>query len=172
MIALMLLGLAGVQSASGQTLSLESVGARFGVGLNSSAMDFHQAEAFLNWNLPWDWTLDSVWRLQSRLDFSAGWLGDSSADAALGTVGPTLLLRRTPWPVSLEGGISPTFLTRYDFATKNLGTPWQFTAHFGVNFDMGPRVRLSYRFQHMSNAGLDGHNPGLNLHMLCASFLF
>ena len=56
--------------------------------------DFHQAELFGNWNLPWGWDLGKEWHLQSRLDLSAGWLGDRSQNAAIGTLGPTLVLSR------------------------------------------------------------------------------
>jgi Lipid A 3-O-deacylase (PagL) len=82
------------------------------------------------------------------------------------------VLTRGKFPLSLEGGVSPTGLSRYDFGAKNFGTYFQFTSHLGLNWDILPRVRLSYRFQHMSNAGLSRHNPGLNLHMLGVSYLF
>lgn len=63
-------------------------------------------------------------------------------------------------------------LSRHDFGSKDFGELFQFTSHIGLNLDLWEHLRLGYRFQHMSNAGLSGHNPGLNLHMLSMSYLF
>ena len=152
--------------------SLESAGARGGLSASSGGQDFYQAEAFANWNLPWGWDLGKQWHLQSRVDFSLGWLGDNSHDAAIGTAGPSLVLGRERLPVSLEGGVSPTLLSRHEFGTKDFGTEVQFTSHIGLNWDFAAHWRLSYRFQHMSNAGLASKNPGLNMHLFGISYLF
>ena len=155
-----------------QAVHLESAGVRAGFYPSGAGSDFHQAEAFANLNLPWDWDLGSEWHLQSRFDSSIGWLGESGANAGILTLGPSLLLGRQRLPLSLEGGVSPTVLTRSDFRTKDFGDLFQFTSHAGLNLDITSRVRLSYRFQHMSNAGLSRHNPGLNMHMFGLSYLF
>ena len=81
-----------VTEAEAEGLRLESAGVRFGFPARESASEFNQAEAFANWDLPWHWELGRDWHLQSRLDVSAGWLGDSGADAAIGAVGPSLVL--------------------------------------------------------------------------------
>jgi lipid A 3-O-deacylase len=155
-----------------QEFSLESAGARFGIPAGSSGQQFLQAEAFVNWNLPWRWDLGAQWRLDTRLDLSAGWLGAGSIQAALGTLGPSLVLHRAAFPVSLEASISPTLLSTGHFESKNFGTPFQFATHTGLNWDFAPHLRLGYRFQHMSNAGLSSHNPGLNLHLFGLSYFF
>lgn len=110
--------------------------------------------------------------MQPRLDLSAGWLGDQGGDAAIATVGPTLVFGRKQFPLFLEGGVSPTIILGDDFTTKDFGTPFQFTSHVGVGWDCAAHVRISYRYQHMSNAGLSDHNPGLNLHVIGLSYLF
>jgi len=155
-----------------QGFYLDSVGARFGVNPRGASENFHQAEAFANWSLPWSWQLNSVWYLLSRLDTSAGWLGDSGANAAIFTVGPTLSVGRQNLPVSFGLGISPTALTQWHFPSKDFGIPFQFTSHAEFNWDISYRVRFTYRFQHMSNADLNRHNPGLNLHMFGFSYIF
>jgi hypothetical protein len=151
---------------------LESVGARGGVSSNSNGHEFNQAELFANWNLPWAWDLGREWHLQSRLDFTAGWLGDRGNNAAIGTAGPSLALSRERLPLSLDGGVSPTLLSRSEFGSKDFGMDYQFTSHVGLNWDFAPHWRLSYRFQHMSNAGLASPNPGLNMHMFGLSYVF
>jgi lipid A 3-O-deacylase len=151
---------------------LESVGARGGISANLTGRSFNQAEVFANWNLPWAWDLGKEWHLQSRLDFSAGWLRDRGYNAAIGTVGPSLVLSRERLPVSLEGGISPTLLSQHDFESRDFGTYIQFTSHVGLNWDFAAHWRLGYRLQHMSNAGLGSHDRGLNMHLFALSYVF
>jgi lipid A 3-O-deacylase len=151
---------------------LESVGVRGGLSASSRGEEFNQAEAFVNVNLPWGWDLGKEWHLQSRLDFSVGWLGDRGNNAAVGTIGPSVVLSRERLPVSLEGGVSPTFLSRSEFGSKDFGADFQFTSHIGLNWDFATHWRLGYRFQHMSNAGISSSNPGLNMHMFALSYLF
>ncbi len=168
------IGLLLAMIASGQAgdFSFESAGARFGAGASSSNRDFHQAEAFVDVNLPWHWDLGKKWNLETRLDLSAGWLGNNRDSAAVGTLGPVLALRREGFPIFLAGGSSPTLLSRSDFETKNFGEPFQFTSHIGLYWDITEHWRAGYRFQHMSNAGISTSNPGLNLHAVALSYRF
>lgn len=155
-----------------QSVHLESAGARFGFLGRGAGTGFHEAEGFVNWDLPWAWDFGSAWFLQTRLDASMGWLGDSGADSFIGTFGPSLVAGHQDFPLSLEVGVSPTLLSLDDFPSKNLGAAFEFTSHVGLNFDITSHIRLGYRFQHLSNAGIGRHNPGLNLHMLGLSYLF
>lgn len=156
----------------GEDFRLESVGVRAGLSASSSGRNFNQAEVFANLNLPWGWDLGKEWHLQSRLDLSLGWLGDRGNNAAIATVGPSLVLGREQLPVSLEGGVSPTFLSSREFGSKDFGIDFQFTSHIGLNWDFAEHWRLGYRFQHMSNAGLGSKNPGLNMHLFALSYRF
>jgi hypothetical protein len=156
----------------GAEFEFESTGVRFGGKPTGSGHNFHEADTFVNWYLPWDWNLDPPWYLRTRLDFSMGWLGEPGENAAIGTLGPTFVCGPGRCPVSFEGGVSPTLLSRYEFTDKNFGIPFQFTSHLGVNYDIGGHFRISYRFQHMSNAGLGPHNPGLNLQVVGVSYRF
>jgi hypothetical protein len=164
--------LAMAADARAGDFGFESAGARFGVGTGSSTRDFHQAEAFVDWNLPWHWDLGKKWDLQSRLDFSAGWLGNDHRDAAVGTLGPLLAVGCERFPISVEGGSGPTLISRNEFETRDFGDAVQFTSHIGLYWDIAKHWRLGYRFQHMSNAGISQNNPGLNLHVLALSYRF
>jgi lipid A 3-O-deacylase len=161
-----------------ELLRLESAGARFGFPANASSSDFYESDAYVNWDLPWSWDLGSTWLVQSRLDLSAGWLGRNGRDGGLGAIGPALALGHGRFPLWLEGGVDATVLTRTKFGpgdqggSKDFGIPFQFTSHIGVYYDVASRVRLGYRFQHMSNAGLGSPNPGLTLHVFYASYVF
>ena len=92
---------------------LESVGVHGGFSANTTGQIFNQAEVFANWNLPWGWDLGKEWHLQSQLDLSGGWLTDRKDNAAIGTLGPGLVLSRARFPVSLDGGVSPTVISQY-----------------------------------------------------------
>ena len=152
---------------------LESAGARYGFPLGGGSSGFQQAEAYATCTLPFDLQLSARWRLEPRIEFSAGWLGGWGDDTALATLGGTLVFVRESFPMSLEVGFRPTFIGREEFGNhKDFGSSLQFTTHAGVNLDLGRSVRFGYRIQHMSNAHLDEDNPGLDLHMLCLSWRF
>ncbi len=163
--------LASTASSHAQGLALESAGARLGFEANHN-LEFHQAEAFADWNLPWAWEFGPHWRVQTGLDASLGWISDSSRHAAIATAGPLLVLSYKGFPLFLEGGSSPTVLTRSEFAHKDFGIPFQFTSHIGIGLNIAEHWRVGYRFQHMSNASLASSNPGLNLHVFSVSYRF
>lgn len=171
-LATLLLLITAVATTSAEEFRLESVGVRAGFSGSSSGKDFNQAEFLLNCNLPWLWDLGKRWDLRPRLDASLGWLGDRTDNAAIAALGPSLLLSHGTFPVSFEGGIAPTLLSQHDFGAKDFGIKLQFTSHAGLNWDITSWLRLSYRFQHMSNGGLSRHNPGLNMQMFGISYLF
>ncbi len=173
-LRLLLLGclLATIRDAWAGDFHLESAGVRGGFATETGDQEFHQLEAFLNCNLPWGWDLGYDLWLQTRLDASAGAFGDSSRGAAVVTAGPSVILSYGKVPLSLEVGLSPTAISRHEFETRDLGSYYQFTSHVGVNFDFLAHCRLSYRFQHMSNAGFAEPNPGLNMHIFGLGYLF
>ena len=164
--------LVGAVAGRGEGLSLESVGVRGGFQADRNHRDFGQMEAFGDLNLPWGWNLGKEWHVQSRLDLSVGWLGVRGDNAVIGTIGPSLVLSRARLPLSLEGGVSPTFLSRDEFESDNFGMQLQFTSYLGLNWEFTRHWRVGYRFQHMSNAGLSTPNPGLNMHMFALSYVF
>jgi hypothetical protein len=154
-----------------QEFRFQSVGARIGLPAESTSNHFLQSEAFLNYNL-WRWCLTTNWHVQSRIGASAGWLGKRDDNAFIGSINPILEINRARFPLSLEGGFSPTYISRYRFGSTDLSTSAQFTTHIGLNWDVTSHWRLGYRFQHMSNAGLKEPNPGFNMHVFSIGYLF
>jgi hypothetical protein len=157
--------------AEPEEFQFHSVGARVGFPAERDSEHFLQTEAFLDYNL-WRWNLNTNWRLQSRVAASAGWLGGRGESAFIGVIGPTLELSRAGIPLAIEGGSSPTYISRYRFGRMDLGTSAQFTTHIGLFWDVTPHWRVGYRYQHMSNAGIREPNPGFNLHILSIGYLF
>jgi len=158
--------------ARGENFCIESVGGRFGFPAEQDSSGFLSAEAFVDCNLPVSWELHTNYLMKIRMDFAAGWLGRSGADAATTSAGPTLVLQRRGVPLLLEMGSSSTLMTRYRFGDKDLGGPFQFTTHVGLSWEATRHLRLGYRYEHMSNAGLERPNPGVNLHTFACSYVF
>jgi len=150
----------------------DRVGARYGFCDHSVDLRFTQAEVFADWDLPWSWAPGANWSLRSQWGLSAGWLSKRGEESFVGTVGPALALSRNELPLELVGGVSPTLLQRSGLGGKDFGTFFQFTSHIGVRWAIGPHWDLGYRIQHMSNAGIGRHNPGLNLNMFSAGYRF
>ena len=101
------------------------------------------------------------WYLQTRVDFSIGWLGDSDNDAAIGTAGPSVVLGRESLPVSLEGGVSPTGLSRSEFGSKDFGTEIQFTSHVGLNWDFASALATQLSVPTHVQCRLGFEEPGV-----------
>ncbi len=160
--------------ASAQTspFSLEAFGSRWGFSTGSHTRDFNQAEGFMVWSLPMMWDPFTKWHLSSAMDLSAGWLGGGGDDAFISTAGPLLHVRRDSIPLTFDLGSGLTLLSREKFGPRDLGSIVQFSSYASLNYDFGKHLRLSYRFQHMSNGNLGNYNPGLNLHMIGVSYRF
>ncbi len=149
-----------------------TVGVRGGPSFNAPSRRFEQAEAFTDFDLPWRWNFYPDWRLQPRIDASGGWLNGGDASAFVGSAGPSLEVRRDNFPLAVEAGFSPTFISRYQFGASDLGQRLQFTSHIGLRWYLTGHLSAGIRFQHMSNGGLGNPNPGLNLEMLELSYYF
>jgi hypothetical protein len=148
------------------------VGVRGGTSFESDAGDFQQVDVFASKYLPWLWGVKDGWNLKPRWEASAGLLHDDGRQGFVGTTGPVLELRAGKFPVTLEGGVSLTALSRYQFHDRDLGGWFQFTDHVGLNWHISKQFTLGWRYQHTSNAGIYTRNPGLNLQMLSASYTF
>ena len=147
-------------------------GARGGTSFDSPQGHFYQGEGFAGWKTPWRWNFYSKWTLQPDVDASAGDLTSLGANGFVGTLGAVIEIRCGTFPVFLEGGSSPTYLSRYIFGSRDLGERFQFTSHIGLQWDMTKNLAASLRFQHMSDAGITRTNPGLNVQMLSLQFNF
>lgn len=147
-------------------------GARGGLSFESDGGRFHQVEIFGGANLPWRWNFYSNWYLRPGADASGGWLSDSSDSGFIGSIGPFVNLGKGGIPVTLEGGVAPTFLSRHSFSSRNFGGNVQFTSYIGLDWRMTRHFTLGARFQHMSNASISHPNPGLNMGLFSLRYDF
>lgn len=145
-------------------------GVRGGASLEDGA-EFRQAEAY-GGAFICRWRIYSNWFMRPGAEGSVGWLGDGVGSAFIGTVGPLVDVGKGRFPLTLEGGAAPTFLSRHHFTSRNFGDNFQFTSYLGLNWRFTDHFSIGVRFQHMSNAGITHINPGINMQMLTLRFEF
>ena len=133
--------------------------------------DFDKYELFVDFPLPWQWQWGEGWTLATRLYTAAGSIEADSKSAFIGSLVPTLRLRRQSWPISLDIGSGPTFIGRDRFGDADLGGQFHFTSHFGITAWIAD-WSFGYRIQHVSNASIESVNPGLDTHMFELAYSF
>jgi len=148
------------------------VGVRGGTSFERDAGNFQQVDVYAGRYLPWLWGYTSGLSIKPRWEASAGWLHNDGQEGVVGTTGPTVELRVKKFPITVEAGIYLSALSRYQFPDRDLGGPFEFTDHVGINWHITKEFTVGWRFQHISNGGIYGENPGLNLQMLSATCSF
>lgn len=124
------------------------------------------------WFTAGDWYLGGYWELGvSHWDGDRGRTGNDSLTEA----GITPVFRLQPHQPTagglrpyLELGIGAHLLSDLSIGDKRFGTSFNFGDHLGVGARFGDRgqYELMYRFQHLSNAGIEKPNPGINFHLV------
>lgn len=153
-------------------LDWQMLGLRAGISDNRNEEDFKQYEAFGAWNLPWSWGLGSDWSLTPYLEANAGLLTGGGESAFVGSIGPGLYFTGLRDKISIYLGVNPTIISRHEFGDDDFGGPIQFTSHIGIDFNIAQHLAIGYRLQHMSNFVFYHPNPGLNLHLIEATYRF
>ena len=148
------------------------LGLRAGISDNRNEEDFKQYEAVVAMDLPWSWPLWTDWTLTAYLEANAGVLTGGGSEAFVGSVGPGFYFTGLKDSIGIYLGVNPTIISRHRFGDDDLGGPFQFTSHIGIDFNITRHFAAGYRLQHMSNFVFYDSNPGLNLHMLEAVYRF
>jgi hypothetical protein len=151
--------LLGVPTA---TLAAE-LGVRGGTDATGSARNYTAAELYLLYPLSWHW--DAIGgTLRPRLDGGVTWIRSDTDYGGWLAAGADLVYAVSWLPLELEAGFRPAWLSDAKYGQEDFGGAMQFISHIGATLRLSP-FALSYRFQHLSNAGIYGENPGLNLHL-------
>lgn len=148
------------------------VGMRGAISFDGGTHRFEQVEAFAGWDMPRRWNFYSDWYFRPTLDVTAGTISNQKAYGFIGTLGPGLQLGKGTFPLIVQGGLSPTILSRYQFDNKDFGSRLQFTTYVSLQWVITKRVSAGLGFQHMSNGGFSKPNPGVNMEFLSTSFCF
>jgi lipid A 3-O-deacylase len=168
---LFLLALFGIGSAECGWAQIE-IGFRAGENNSICKESFQQRELIFRGALPWEYRINSDFSISTQMEITAGKLECGRDRAFLASLGPSIIFSYYENLIDLDAGISPTLVTEYEFHHKNIGGFIQFTSHVGIYYSTFQFMKLGYRFQHMSNASLYEHNPGINLHLFEARFRF
>ena len=150
----------------------QMLGLRGGVSDHRNEEDFKQVEGFAAFNLPWSWDLRADWNLTTYLETNAGILSGGGESAFVGSIGPGIYFTGLRDRISLYLGVNPSIISEHEFGDVDLGGPFQFTSHIGVDFNIARHFGIGYRLQHMSNFVFYDSNPGLNLHMIEGAYRF
>ena len=121
------------------------------------------------------------WQVASYIDLAAGyWDADKFPGAkhdALFDLGLTPVMRLQgngrvgPYA---ELGLGAHVLSHSSIGLTRMSTAFQFGNHVGLGYRFGPKTSydLSYRFQHLSNAGIKRPNAGINFHQVRLQYWF
>ncbi|HJU90143.1 MAG TPA: acyloxyacyl hydrolase [Gemmatimonadaceae bacterium] len=165
--------LAGIAThrADAQHTQGPALGIRIGTSGGTRHGSFTAVDVTGSVMLPWRLGSATGWSLDAKAEATFGSLSGAGNTGLVGSIGPSLALRRAGFPLYLDGGTSAAFTSERQFGAKNLGTNIQFISHISVLAQVGS-MNTGYRLQHMSNASLSEHNPGVNQHMLELRYTF
>lgn len=169
---LLLLLLLSVTARAGAESPINDLGIRLGITDGKNEENFTLVEVFARGELPWNRALGDRWRLNSYLEAGLGALDGGAKTGLIASFGPLVALIRANGDLRLELGVKPTWLSEDRFGREDLGGHFHFTSHFAVSYRVGPGLRIGYRLQHTSNAGITDPNPGLDVHLLSIDWTF
>lgn len=164
-------GLVFTSATAFAEFELDGVGARVGFDAESN-VDLVSYEAVLFVDTPWEWEISESVELDVELEFTAGAITGDGDTAAVLHAGFLFELEIEEFPISLVGSVGPTVITEDEFDDYDIGGGFQFTSSIGLDLELHESFSVGYRFQHISNAGLDDPNPGLDMHAFTAVFSF
>lgn len=120
-----------------------------------------------NFVLPWEAYNDSGWGVGSRVMASGGLLRGVGKNALLVSLVPELVFGSQDGRFIFDMGAGAALFSRYKFGSQDYGGPFQFALTLGLGIPVYERFGVVYRFQHYSDAGLNGDDTiGADFHML------
>ena len=111
--------------------------------------------------------LGRQWQLTGYWDLSAA-LWDNAVESTA-DLGITPVFRFESGALYLEAAIGLHLVQTRISASRVFSTAFQFGDHVGIGWHSG-RWDFAARLQHMSNAGIDHPNPGINFALLRAQY--
>lgn len=71
----------------------------------------------------------------------------------------------------VDGAIGLYLLSESTLGDKRFSTAFQFGDHLGMGLIVGS-LEMGYRFEHLSNGGINSPNPGINFHLFRIGYRF
>lgn len=120
-----------------------------------------------NFKMPYTLYSAANWAVGTNLTASAGILRGIEKSALVVSASPELMLRTNDGGFTINAGIGLAAFSRHQLGIQDFGGPFQFVLAFGSTLELSRHTRIGYRFQHYSDARLNGSNTtGVDLHML------
>jgi hypothetical protein len=142
-----------------------SLGIRVGSSGETRSGTFTGVDLVGTLPLPWRIGRPESWSVEAKVEGTVGVLSGSGDHGIVGSAGPSVAIRKGGFPLYADGGTAAALITHHRYGSKNLGSWIQFISHISFLLQLGS-VHAGYRLQHMSNASISEHNPGVNLHMI------
>jgi lipid A 3-O-deacylase len=163
-------------------LGIDSVSIEAGSTFRDEDKDTNMGRLGVQWS--WNEPLfknDSI-VLKGYWDATVGYwhTEDSAGTHSIGDFGITPVLRlqangSEKFVPYVELGIGAHYLTERTISQyKQFSTNFQFGDHIaaGIKFGEHDAFAIAYRLQHLSNAGIDHPNPGINFHQIRLEYNF
>ena len=147
--------------------TIQDIGFRLATADGGKLDDLMQQALFVDFRLPWLWSPWTNVSASPKLTFEVGRFVRESESRFFASLGPTLRLANDQWriPVFMDLGLSPTVIDGSSYGDRDFGTSFNFTSHIalGLRFGQAKNHVVKFRYQHISNGGLDEVNPGVNM---------
>ncbi len=141
---------------------------------------YHTTMERLSWSRTWDrrWFADQSWNLTGYWDVGIGrWTPHDAAGGNhdVNDFGITPVWRLVPAQATgtvvpfAELAVGAHYISDHEiYNGRNMSTHFQFGDHVGAGLSFGPQHDWDamLRFQHLSNAGLQNPNPGMNFYQV------
>jgi opacity protein-like surface antigen len=144
--------------------------------------DVNMGRIGLQW---WEWQSQRFrsenWHFGGYTEFSVGYWhtndvkpGEHSSLVDFGLTPVLRLERNTMEGPYAEMGLGVHGLSHTSIGGNRMSTGFQFGSHIGLGYRFGTKQAfdLSYRFQHLSNAGIKHPNSGVNFNELRLQYSF
>jgi len=147
--------------------TIQDFGFRLATADGDRLDDLTQQALFVDFKLPWLWSPWTNVSASPKLTLEVGSFNHGSENRFFASLGPTLRLANDRWrmPFFLDLGLSPTVIDGSTYGGRDFGTSINFTSHIalGLRFGQAKNHVVKFRYQHISNGGLDEVNPGINM---------
>ncbi|NVN92292.1 MAG: acyloxyacyl hydrolase [Desulfuromonadales bacterium] len=151
-------------------------GIRMGIQAGPRREYFHLYELYAVYGLPWEWQPSAGWVISSQLNTSLGALHTAAETGVIGSLGAGLTITKTGLNLVPEAGISLDLLDKRQFGRQDFGSILLWGAYIGLCYRFNNGLGIGYRILHLSNNHIlyskTTPNPGLDLHMIGASWKF
>jgi len=146
-------------------------GLRVGINDDENEEDFTQVQVFGVIPLPWR-SQGGGWFLNTMLQGTIAALHAGGDTGAVFTLGPGIEFGPESVPFTISLGLNPSVATKHNYGDEDLGGWFYFTSYLGFNYRFGEHLGLGFQASHMSNAGFNDRNPGVNIFAAELSYRF